>query len=182
MKLLKFSCYLFVLQILAPGCFDPPVPAALDFMTYDGSPGLFPILSTVNYTCNAAYRWSSNTTVDEFSILCQIDGLWSMTSLSPCIRKTIISYCTPTRTKKVSTIDAESNCNTDPPTPHSNGGMYDWNTALTGASPFMTQVTYSCDKGRRLKNIDGSPAGYTILQSRTISCQWDGTWSDSVVN
>ena len=59
----------------------------------------------------------------------------------------------------------------DPPAPRA-GGLYDWNSTLTTVTPYLTDVTYTCDIARRFENGTGFQ-----YDTKVYECQWNQSWT-----
>ena len=64
----------------------------------------------------------------------------------------------------------------DPPEPAWGGG-YDWDnvTYFGGFTPYETEVTYSCDHGRRFVRYHDNGTSFAY-DNKTIVCHWNATW------
>ena len=53
------------------------------------------------------------------------------------------------------------------------GGTYNWDSSLSGASPYNMEVVYTCGKGRRFRDPINVNRTYYEFRKK---CTWEQTW------
>ena len=137
----------------------------------------------VTYKCKHGHFFEEDYDMQNFTLMCLPDG--NFTSPVPW------KQCLDPRSKCHYAVINE-NCMTwghfaerycpDPPDPHENGGLYDWDENLADVTPYDTYVTYSCDTARQFLNssvTNVSDIYAAIYPTQIRHCEWDQTWSPS---
>ncbi len=71
----------------------------------------------------------------------------------------------------------ERYCIDPPAAPY--GGFSTWNSSLTGKTPYLTKVEYTCGPGKKLMKIENGQEVY--YDKKTVSCMWNQTYTGNLL-
>ncbi len=141
-------------------CIEPPVPPNETRLIrhYEGGQTI-DFGAVANYTCQPGYYFESDFHKERINVTCYDTGSWELPAVwERCYQP------------------SERTC-FDPPAPAFNGGKYNWNKAVFegGKTPYLTQVIYSCELGRKLHKYMANET--LVYDNKTLTCQWNRTYT-----
>ena len=153
--------FLKSLLVTGIGCLDPPSPpSALNLVPAAAIDVVTLISHKVVYRCKDDHFFHHDYHLKTMSFECMPTGRWDWTPIWNdwyCVHR-LLRLCPK------------------PPLPHPNGGLSSFNRARDKPL-FDSQVTYSCEVGRKLQQLPGGPLTDNNI---TSTCQWDQTWTVQV--